>query len=110
VTAGHGVGSTITATPDKVLTYTGAAVSTTGVLVTTPDIAAAVRPMSMTLKTAENSVVLGKEFAGKSKVVAVYDLGGKLVAQKTLKTNAINLRKDLGAPNGVYIVKVQALP
>jgi hypothetical protein len=40
----------------------------------------------------------------------VYDLGGKLVAQKTLRTNAINLRKDLGAPNGVYIVKVQALP
>jgi alpha-D-xyloside xylohydrolase len=110
VTSGHGVGSTITASPDKVLTYTGAAVSTTGVLVTTPDIAAAVRPMSMTLKTAENSVILGKEFAGKSKVVAVYDLGGKLVAQKTLRTNAINLRKDLGAPNGVYIVKVQALP
>jgi alpha-D-xyloside xylohydrolase len=110
VTSGHGIADTITANPDKVLAYSGKAVSTTGVLISAQNAGpASFRPVSATYKT-DGNVVLGKEFAGKSKVVAVYDLGGKLVAQKTLRTNAINLRKDLGAPNGVYIVKVQALP
>jgi hypothetical protein len=44
------------------------------------------------------------------KSVALYDLGGRIVAMKTLKANAINLRKDLGVPKGVYIVKVKTLP
>jgi alpha-D-xyloside xylohydrolase len=111
VTSGHGVGSTITANPDKVLTYTGAAVSTTGTLISTPNAEAAeVRSLSATLRTAENRIILGKDFAGKSKLVALYDLGGKLIVMKTLKTNNINLRKDLGVPNGIYIVKVNTLP
>jgi hypothetical protein len=65
---------------------------------------------SLTLKTAENSLVLSKDFAGKSKSIGVYDLGGKLIAMKTLTANAINLRKDLGVPSGIYIVKVKTLP
>jgi alpha-D-xyloside xylohydrolase len=110
VSSGHGVAETITAAPDKVLAYTGAPISTTGVLISAQNAEwAHFLPQSATLKTAGN-MVLGSEFAGKSKSVALYDLGGKLIAQKTLKTNAIDPRKDLGVPNGVYIVKVKALP
>jgi hypothetical protein len=67
-------------------------------------------PVSVTLKTTGNSVVLGNAFVGQSKSVGVYDLGGKLIAMKTLKANEINLRKDLGVPSGIYIVKVKTLP
>lgn len=110
VSSGHGVAETITAAPDKVLAYTGAAISTTGVLIAAQEAERAhFRSQSATLKTAGN-VVLGSEFAGKSKVVALYDLGGKLIAMKTLRKNTIDVRKDLGVPNGTYIVKVKTLP
>jgi hypothetical protein len=67
-------------------------------------------PVSITFRTAENSIILGNDFEGKLKSVALYDLGGRIVAMKTMKANAINLRKDLGVPKGVYIVKVKTLP
>lgn len=66
--------------------------------------------MNITLKTAGNILVLGNDFGGKSKSIALYDLGGKLVAAKTLKANNINLHKNLGVPNGVYIVKIKTIP
>jgi hypothetical protein len=110
VSSGHGVGEATTAAPDKVLAYTGAAISTTGVLISAQNAERAhYLPISATLKTAGN-VVLGSEFMGKSKLIALYDLGGKLIAMKTLRKNAIDLRKDLGIPNGTYIVKVKTLP
>ena len=111
VKTGHGIADTITADPDFTLAYSGAAVGTAGVDISMQNTGVAVvRPMSITLKTAGNSIILSNKFAGKSKSVALYDLGGKLVAMKTLKTNDINLRKDFGVPSGVYIVKVKTLP
>jgi hypothetical protein len=41
--------------------------------------------------------------------VAVYDLRGKLVGMKTVRKNTVDLRKDLGVPKGVYIVKVKTV-
>jgi alpha-D-xyloside xylohydrolase len=110
VKANHGIADTITADPDFTLNYTGAATSTTGVPVSIQNNAIDRLQSSLTLKTAENSLVLSKDFAGKSKSIGVYDLGGKLIAMKTLTANAINLRKDLGVPSGIYIVKVKTLP
>ena len=110
VTSGHGIGDTITSSPDKALTYTGSAVSTTGVLVAPQSAAAVIRNFSATIKTAGNMVAFGNEFAGKSNSVSVFDLSGHLIAMKTLKTNNINLRKDLGVSSGIYIVKVKTLP
>jgi hypothetical protein len=110
VTSGHGIGDTITANPDKALTYTGSAVSTTGVLVAPQSAVAVTRNFSATIKTAGNIVALGNEFAGKSNSVSVFDLSGHLIVMKTLKTNTINLRKDLGVLSGVYVVKVKTLP
>ena len=107
VSSGHGIGDTITANPDKVISYTGAA---TGVLPTQQSAVSVIRNFSATIKTAGNIVAFGNEFAGKSNSVSVFDLSGHLIAMKTLKTNTINLRKDLGVSSGVYIVKVKTLP
>jgi alpha-L-fucosidase len=48
----------------------------------------------------------GPSWAGQTKCVAVYDLSGKLAGVKTMVKNNIDMRKDLGVPNGAYIVKV----
>jgi alpha-D-xyloside xylohydrolase len=111
VKTGHGIADTITADPDFTLTYSGSPVATGVVEISKPNSEVSVfHPVSVTLKTTGNSVVLGNAFVGKSKSVGVYDLGGKLIAMKTLKANEINLRKDLGVPSGIYIVKVKTLP
>jgi alpha-D-xyloside xylohydrolase len=111
VGSGHGTGIAMTSNPDFTLNYSGAQVSCTpvGVLPQKSE-APVVLPISITFRTAENSIILGNDFEGKVKSVALYDLGGRIVAMKTLKANAINLRKDLGVPKGVYIVKVKTLP
>jgi hypothetical protein len=110
VASGHGAGIATTANADFTLNYTGSAVSTTGVGVKAHvGESAFVRRMA-TLKTAGNIAVLGNEFAGKSKFIALYDLGGKLVAAKAVRTDMVDLRKDLGVSSGVYILKVQTLP
>ena len=49
-------------------------------------------------------------FAEKSKSIAVYDLSGKLVGMKNIGKSNVDLRKDLGVGNGVYIVKATAIP
>jgi alpha-D-xyloside xylohydrolase len=110
VGSGHGTGINTTANPDFTMNYSGSMIST-AVGVTAPmSEASVVRPISATIKTAGNSVILGKDFAGKSKSVFLYDLSGNLIASKSLRSNTINLHKDLGVPNGVYIVKVRTLP
>jgi alpha-D-xyloside xylohydrolase len=111
VKSNHGTGEAKTATPDCQLVYTGAQVSCSPVVGTFGPVDAAgishlLRP-GMTIKTISNHVVLDRSFADISKSVAVYDLTGKLVGMKVVQTNAIDLRKDLGVPNGVYIVKVK---
>jgi hypothetical protein len=107
----HGVGINMTTTPDFTLNYAGATVSTIGVEISTHTSAEAlVSPVNATLKTAGNNLILGKEFSGKLKFITLYDLGGKLIVAKTVRSNAIDLRKDLGVPNGVYIVKAKTLP
>jgi len=53
-------------------------------------------------------ITLDPSFAGRTKSVSVYDLGGKLVGVKTLSKNSMDLQKDFGVPEGVYIVKVKA--
>jgi hypothetical protein len=73
-------------------------------------VAPAAKSEQLTVSTAGNSIILGKNFAGKSKSVALYDLGGKLIALKTLGTNTIDLHIDLRVSDGAYIVKVKTLP
>ena len=110
VKTGHGIADTITADPDFTLAYSGDAVATAGVGISMQNSGVPVQSTSSTLKTAGNSLVLSKDFTWKSKSVALYDLSGHLVTTKTVRINIINLRKDLGMPGGVYIVKVKTLP
>jgi Alpha-glucosidases, family 31 of glycosyl hydrolases len=111
VGSGHGTGIAMTANPDCTLNYSGAQVSCSAVgTVLQNSEANSFRPMSVTLKITGNSLVLGREFEGKSKSIVLYDLGGKLVAEKTLRTNIINLHKDLGVPKGEYIAKIKTMP
>jgi arabinogalactan endo-1,4-beta-galactosidase len=73
-------------------------------------VAPAAKSEQLTVSTTGNSIILGKNFAGKSKSVALYDLGGKLIALKTLGTNTIDLHNDLRVTDGAYIVKIKTLP
>ncbi|MBN2036150.1 MAG: alpha-L-fucosidase [Chitinispirillaceae bacterium] len=50
-------------------------------------------------------VTFDARFSQKVKSVAVYDLGGKLLTRKSFTKNIIDLQKDCGVPEGVYVVK-----
>jgi alpha-D-xyloside xylohydrolase len=110
VKSNHGVGEGKTANPDCQLIYTGAAVSCVDEVRrnNAADLPKLVKP-GQTIRTAGNYVVFDRAFADISKSVVVYDLTGKLAGVKTVRENAIDLRKDFGVPNGVYIVKVNVL-
>jgi alpha-L-fucosidase len=59
------------------------------------------------IRTAIGRCSLEPAFAGKEKSVAVYDLGGKLVGLKTFAKKSVDLQKDFGIPNGVYVLKMK---
>jgi alpha-D-xyloside xylohydrolase len=108
----HGIGEGKTANPDCQLIYTGTQVSCSPVVGTIQDAAARVSPFmrpDMTFKAARDRIVFDNAYAGVAKSVAIYNLSGKLVAIKTVGKNAVDLRKDFGVRNGVYIVKVKAI-
>ena len=113
VSNGHGAGGGITTNPDTSVLYSGSLVQcgtcATGVVEDAAPISK-LMPLSMSRKVATDHLVFDNAFAGKTKSVTVYDLGGKLLAMKTIKKNAFSLRKDLGIPNGIYIVKIKTLP
>jgi len=45
--------------------------------------------------------------AGRTKSIAVYDLGGKLMWQSMVRKNHVDLQKVFGQAGGVYIIKVK---
>jgi alpha-L-fucosidase len=53
------------------------------------------------------TVMLDKRLAGKTNAVAVYDLTGKLVASKSVNGNLLDLKKECGFGEGVFVVKVK---
>jgi alpha-D-xyloside xylohydrolase len=115
VSSGHGTGSRITTpvSPDTSVLYSGALVQCgtcgTGVM---EDASPASRLMryGMSFKVAKDRIVFDEALAGKTKSVAVYNLGGKRLVMKTVSKNVVSLSRDFGVPEGVYIVKVKALP
>jgi alpha-D-xyloside xylohydrolase len=111
VKSNHGIGEGQTVTHDCQLMYTGIQVSCSPVRIRQSGTAALSSSLRLdqTLKTASNRVVFDGAFAGIAKSVVLYDLNGKLVAMKIIKTNGIDLRKDFGIRSGVYIVKVRTL-
>jgi len=66
------------------------------------------KPAGMTVKRVMGKVTLDKSLSGKSKSVAVYDLGGHLLKQKQVNGETIDLRKDFGiAVQGIYIMRIK---
>jgi hypothetical protein len=41
--------------------------------------------------------------------VSVYGLSGRLIKEMAVKTEFVDMRKDIGAAKGVYIVSAKAL-
>jgi hypothetical protein len=54
-------------------------------------------------------MVFDKAFTGETKVVAVYDLRGRLEGIKTVTKDAVDLHRDFGVSSGVHIVKVRTI-
>jgi alpha-L-fucosidase 2 len=59
-----------------------------------------------TLRVAGDRFVLRKSGAGNEYALTVYSLSGKRIKQVIVNKNVIDMRKDVGVCNGVYIVRV----
>jgi hypothetical protein len=51
-------------------------------------------------------VVLPVQYTGMYKMVEVYTCAGKLAHRAVVKNNTVDLQKDFGMSNGVYMVRV----
>jgi hypothetical protein len=111
VTNNHGIGEGQTKTPDCQILYTGTPVSC-GASLGIIDDAAKARPVPLpeiTLIVPTDHLVLHQSLSGITKSVAIYELSGKLVAKKQIRTNVVDLRKEFGIHSGVYLVKVNGI-
>jgi hypothetical protein len=62
---------------------------------------------SVDLRAGEGRIVFDPAFAGKRKRVEIYNLSGKMLRSQSGMKNSIDLRKDMGLPIDVYVVKVK---
>ena len=70
-------------------------------------------PVNASMKVFGNrTVALPVQFNGMPKIVTVFDCAGKLLHKAVVKNNTINLQKDFGLSNGLYMVRVneKAIP
>jgi alpha-D-xyloside xylohydrolase len=111
VTAGHGIGDTVTANPDCVVNYNGTGVTACPVVGVCLECAAKrlAKAAPYTMKTAEEIISFPSQYSGLSKEVAVYDISGRLLQKMVFKKQVISLQKDFGISAGLYIIKVRAL-
>jgi hypothetical protein len=64
-------------------------------------------PINYSLKVfGDRTIALPSEFNGVPKVVTAYDCEGKTVHKAIVRNNTINLQKDFGMPDGIYMVRV----
>ncbi len=64
-------------------------------------------PMNHSMKIFGNRrIALPVHLNGMPKLVTVYDCSGKRIRKAIVKNNAVNLQKDFGISNGVYIMRV----
>jgi len=112
VSAGHGIGDTVTSNPDCVISYNGTAVqSSCGAgLFPRSDVRMVQKAGMMTsMKTAEERIIFPSAYNGLQKEIAVYSLSGKFLAKSVFEKQSFSLRKDFGMSNGLYIIKIKAL-
>jgi rhamnogalacturonan endolyase len=64
-------------------------------------------PVNASLKVFGNrTLTLPGQFNGMLKHVRVYDCSGKLIHKVIVRNNTVNLQKDFGMANGLYLVRV----
>ena len=64
-------------------------------------------PVNFAIKVIGNRTTdLPVQFNGMLKMMTVYDCSGKLIHKAVIRNNAINLQRDFGMSNGVYMVRV----
>ena len=108
VSSNHGAGIGVTTQPDGQLVYTGSQVSLLPTGLEKNRLRA--DPWRVVLKTSGDLVTFPEAFAGKAKSIAVHDYSGKLVYRGEVRTNEVDIRKDLGLAAGDYIVDVNVAP
>lgn len=59
------------------------------------------------IRVAGDRLVIPQELMGSGRSIAIYSISGKLMMRTPLKTQVINLRKDLGISLGLCLVKVE---
>ncbi|MGB7567552.1 MAG: rhamnogalacturonan lyase, partial [Chitinivibrionales bacterium] len=64
-------------------------------------------PLNTSMKVLGNyTITLPAQFNGVLKQVTVYDYSGKLIHRAYTQKNVVNLKKDFGIANGLYMVRV----
>lgn len=111
VEKGKGTGVEITGQHDAQLAYTGEQVSITPVVGVHQGVHAAGMVQSkVTMRIVGTSVTLPAERPGVARSVSVFDCSGRLLRNTVVAKNTLDLRKELGLPAGLYIVKAVVQP
>jgi hypothetical protein len=64
-------------------------------------------PVNISMKVFGNRTIAFPDlFNGKTKLLTVHDCAGRLLYRAIVRKNAINLRKDFGLSNGLYLARV----
>jgi alpha-D-xyloside xylohydrolase len=106
VSNNHGTGGTISSKTDFQLIYTGEQVSCKPVTsLSTTHLIPMMVPVKVTLRNIGNTVFLPGFKSGSKADIAIYNCAGRLLQKATVTTNKINLQKEYGMSNGMYIVK-----
>jgi hypothetical protein len=61
------------------------------------------------MKVSQDNIVLPFQLSGWAKEVAVYDFSGRAIRKITTAKQTISLKKDLGLPSGIYLVKTTGI-
>jgi rhamnogalacturonan endolyase len=68
-------------------------------------------PVNHSLKVFGNrTLALPVQWSGMQKLVTVYDFSGKVIRKAIVKSNSLNLQKDFGISDGLYIMQVNKIP
>jgi alpha-D-xyloside xylohydrolase len=111
VSSGHGVDEPKTAAPDCIVNYTGVGVTACPVAGVCSSCGGlrGLTPSPVTLKTVQDRIALSSDFSGRAKEIALYNCSGRLLQKIITRRQIVSIRKDMGMPAGMYIVKVRAI-
>jgi glucosylceramidase len=66
--------------------------------------------VNRSFKVIGEKFMLPKAYVGKTCKCSVFDIKGKFIREVSTKNRIISLSRDFGIPEGVYVVRIRALP